>query len=161
MTLSSFKTALIAGAVIALPAITAVPAMAQTTTYMNLGYSRIETDSLELGGVQGRFGVGFGPNFGVEAEATIGTEDDAGVELDNELGLFGVAKLPLSPQFDIFARAGMTRVETSPGGDDDAFAYGAGANWFFTDKDGIRADWTRHDFDDEVDQWSISYVRKF
>ena len=54
------------------------------------------------------------------------------------------------------------RIETSPGGDDDGLAYGAGAQWNLTSQDGIRGDWTRHDYDaGEVDAYSLSYVRSF
>ena len=72
-----------------------------------------------------------------------------------------VGKIPVSSNIELFGRAGVSRIETSPGGDDDAFAYGVGGQLNLTQNDGIRADWTRHDFDSEVDAWSLAYVRKF
>lgn len=135
----------------------------QADIYLNGGYTQFDGNGADLGAVTGRVGVGFGKYFAVEGEASIGVNDDSGVELDNELGLFGVGKLPINERFDLFARAGVSRVETSPGGDADGFAYGVGANMYFTDKDGVRLDLTRHDFDDsgEVDAYSVSYVRRF
>ena len=89
-------------------------------------------------------------------------KDDSGTELDSELGAFVVGKLPISPSFDVFGRVGVARIETSPGGDEDGLAYGAGGTWNLTSQDGIRGDWTRHDYDaGEVDAYSLSYVRNF
>ena len=48
----------------------------------------------------GRVGVNFGPNFAVEGEGTFGVKDDGGTELDSELGLFAVGKLPVNPSFE-------------------------------------------------------------
>jgi len=43
--------------------------------------------------------------------------------------------------------------------------YGAGANYFFDGRNGVRADWTRRDFTDdnggELDTYGLSYVRRF
>lgn len=159
----TFKLALIAGvAALSLPAL--APASAQTVDlYGNLGYTQFDGNAVDLGGVTARVGAGFGKYFAVEGEGTVGTHKDGGVKLDSELGIFAVGKLPVTERFDLFARVGASRVETSPGGDDEAFAYGAGAQYFFTDKDGIRGDWTKHDFDNggDVDTYSVSYVRKF
>jgi outer membrane immunogenic protein len=157
------KLALFAGvAALAVPAL--APASAQAANvYINGGYTRFEGDgSAELGAITGRVGVGFGRHFAVEGEASLGVDDDAGTELDSELGLYGVGKIPLGEKFEIFGRVGVSRIETSPGGDEDGLAYGAGAQFFFTPNDGIRGDWTRHDYDvGEADAYSISYVRKF
>jgi outer membrane immunogenic protein len=147
-------------AVIAAP-VAMTAAAQQANVYINGGYSHFDADAVELGGITGRVGVGFGPHFAVEGEATFGVDDDGGVELDNEIGVFAVGKLPVSANAELFARAGASRVETSPGGEDDGFAYGVGGQYFLTQNDGIRLDWTRHDLDSEVDAYSLSYVRKF
>jgi len=143
------KLALFAGvAALAVPAL--APASAQAANvYINGGYTHFEGDgSAELGAVEG--------------EASRGVKDDRDTELDSELGLYGVGKLPISDRFEIFGRVGVSRIETSPGGDEDGLAYGAGAQYFFTPNDGIRGDWTRHDYDvGEADAYSVSYVRKF
>ena len=156
------KLALAAASMLVAPAF--MSAQAQTSNvYVSGGYTQFEGDGgASLGGITSRVGVGFGPNFAVEGEGTIGVADDNGTELDSEIGVFAVGKLPINPSFDIFGRVGVARIETSPGGDDDGLAYGAGAQWNLTSQDGIRGDWTRHDYDaGEVDAYSLSYVRSF
>jgi len=155
------KIALAAASMLVAPALMTAQAQ-EANVYVSGGYTQFDGQGANLGAVQGRVGVGFGKHFAVEGEAAVGVKDDSGVELDNEIGIFGVAKLPLSPSFDIFGRVGVSRIETSPGGDEDGLAYGAGGQWNVTEKDGIRADWTRHDYDaGEADAYAVSYVRKF
>ena len=156
------KLALAAASMLVAPAV--MTAHAQTSNvYVSGGYTHFDGDGgAELGGVTGRVGVNFGPNFAVEGEGTFGVKDDGGTELDSELGIFAVGKLPINPSFDLLARVGASRIETSPGGDLDGLAYGAGAQWNLTSVDGIRGDWTRHDYDEgDVDAYSLSYVRTF
>jgi hypothetical protein len=159
------KLALLA-AVASLAAPAVMTASAQSTgLYAGVGYANFNFDApggdVNLGGIQGRLGYSFTPNIAVEGEATLGVADDGGAELDNELGLFAVGKIPVSSQFDIFGRVGVSRTEVNSV-DDDGLAYGAGAQWNLTSQDGIRGDWTRHDYDaGEFDAWSVSYVRKF
>jgi outer membrane immunogenic protein len=134
----------------------------QANIYVNGGYTKLDGDGAEVDGLTGRLGVGFGRYFAVEGEATFGLNDDNGVELDNQIGLFGVGKIPLNNTVTLFGRAGVSRTETSPGGDDDGIAYGVGAEFNLTEKDGIRLDATRHDYDaGDADAYSISYVRRF
>ncbi|MFT3723276.1 MAG: porin family protein [Hyphomonadaceae bacterium] len=139
-------------------------AQAQTTAYVNGGYTQFDThnsDSPDLGGFTARIGADFGPNWGIEGEGSAGAHDDHGVKLKNELGIFGVAKLPVSESFDVFARVGMARIKTSPDSpDSNGAAYGIGAEYFLTPKDGIRGDFTRYD-GDRANAFSISYTRKF
>lgn len=156
------KLALAAAAALAVPAF--APANAQVANvYISGGYTHFDGDGGgDLGALTGRVGVGFGQNFAVEGEASLGVKDDSGLELDNELGIFGVGKLPIASNFDIFARVGFARIETSPGGSEDGVAYGVGGEFHLTQRDAIRGDWTRHDYDaGDVDAYSISYVRRF
>jgi outer membrane immunogenic protein len=159
------KLALLAAvATLAAPAVMSASAQA-TGLYASGGYANFSfdtgTDDVNLGGIQGRLGYGFTPNLAIEGEGTLGVADDGGAELDNELGVFGVGKIAVSPQIDLFARVGVSRTEVN-GFDDDGLAYGAGAQWNLTSQDGIRGDWTRHDYDaGEFDAWSLSYVRQF
>jgi outer membrane immunogenic protein len=153
---------LAAGLLLALLA--ASPAAAQQSdVYVNLGVSRFDGDGGgDLTAATARAGVGFGPYFAVEGEASLGIGDDDGLELDNEIGLFAVGRLPVSPRFELLGRLGVSRIETSPGGDEDGLAYGVGAQFFFTPGDGVRGDITRHDYDvGEADMYSIAYVRRF
>lgn len=156
------QIALAAASMLIAPAF--MSAQAQTTgVYVSGGYTQFDGDGgASLGGITGRVGVNLSPNFAIEGEGSFGVKDDGGTELDNEFGAFVVGKLPVSPQFDLFARVGAARIETSPGGSEDGLAYGAGAQWNLTAQDGIRGDWTRHDYDaGDVDAYSLSYVRSF
>lgn len=157
-----FKFALVAAvAALAMPAVMSASAQ-EANIYANVGYTNFDGGGANLGAISGRLGVGFGPHFAVEGEAAFGIDDDAGLELDSEIGLFGVGKLPINNTVTLYGRVGFSRIETSPGGDDDGLAYGVGAEFSLTEKDAIRADVTRHDYDaNEIDAWSISYVRRF
>ena len=157
------KLALAAASMLIAPAFMTANAQQSSGVYVSGGYTHFDGDGgAELGAVTGRVGVNLSPNFAIEGEGSVGVKDDGGTELDNELGVFVVGKLPISPAFDLFARVGAARIETSPGGSEDGVAYGAGAQWNLTSVDGIRGDWTRHDYDaGDVDALSLSYVRGF
>lgn len=157
------KIALAAASMLIAPAFMTANAQQSSGVYVSGGYTHFDGDGgAELGGLTGRVGVNLTPNFAIEGEGTFGVSDDSGTELDSELGAFVVGKIPVSQQFDVFGRVGVARIETSPGGDEDGLAYGAGAQWNLTRNDGIRGDWTRHDYDaGEVDAFSLSYVRSF
>jgi len=156
------KLALAAASMLIAPAFMTANAQ-QSGVYVSGGYTQFDGDGgAELGGITGRVGVNLSPNFAIEGEGTFGVTDDSGTELDSEFGAFVVGKLPINPSFDLFARVGAARIETSPGGSEDGVAYGAGAQWNLTTVDGIRGDWTRHDYDaGDVDAFSLSYVRSF
>ncbi len=156
------KIALAAATMLVAPAFMAANAQ-QSGVYVSGGYTHFDGDGgAELGGITGRVGVNITPNFAIEGEGTFGVKDDSGTELDSELGVFAVGKLPLSPSFDVFGRVGLARIETSPGGSEDGLAYGVGGTFNLSPVDGIRLDWTRHDYDaGDVDAISLSYVRGF
>lgn len=156
------KLALAAASMLVAPAFMTANAQ-QSNVYVSGGYTHFDGDGgAELGGITGRVGVNINPNFAIEGEASFGVKDDSGTELDNELGVFAVGKLPISPSFDVFARVGLARIETSPGGSEDGLAYGVGGTLNLSPVDGIRLDYTRHDYDvGEVDAISLSYVRGF
>ncbi|MDX2232878.1 MAG: porin family protein [Hyphomonadaceae bacterium] len=151
----------------------AAPAHAQTGAYVNGGYTHYETEDVTLGGVGGRLGYRFHPNFAVEGEAAFGVKDDdigpVTVELDHQVGVYGVGILPVTPQLDLFGRVGWAKVEASasvPGlsvdGEEDGVAFGGGAQYMLTDKVGIRGDYTRLEGDDDgADTFSASAVVKF
>jgi outer membrane immunogenic protein len=151
----------------------AAPATAQTQVDASVGYSHVDAGDANLGAVTGRVGVRSGW-FGAEGEVSFGVGDDdvgaAKVNLDNQWAIYGKAIAPVSENFDVFARVGYgeSRIETKLAGvtaknTDQSWNYGVGAEWFFDPNNGVRADYTRHDFDetDEADVWALSYVRKF
>lgn len=163
---TNIKLMLVAGAA-ALIAPALAPASAQTGLYGNLGYTQYDGNNVDPGAITGRVGMDLHKYFAIEGEASTGVKKDNGVKIQNEFGVFGVGKLPITDRFDLFARAGVTTTNISaPGAGtraDEAFAYGAGGQYFFTDKDGIRLDWTKNDFNHggDVDTYAASYVRKF
>jgi opacity protein-like surface antigen len=164
-----------------------VPAIAQAQTapttgvYGSIGYAQTDTDDVKLGAIQGRVGWRAGTWFGVEGEAAFGVRDDdvdlgggveADVELKRQLAIYGVGFAPLSANTDLIARIGYgaSKIKASAGGvsasdDGDSFNFGVGAQHHFDGVNGVRIDWTRHDFRDDgaghADIWSIAYTRKF
>lgn len=163
----------------------ALPAAAQAQDhpgrfYGSVGYSQLETDQATLGAVTARAGFRPWRFVGVEAEASVGVDDEpfeasidgvsGAIELKHDVAAYAVAVLPLGEHFEVFARAGYgtTSIESSAPsmrvlGDGESFNYGAGASVFYG-ANGLRADWTRRDYTDnggEADVWSVSYVRRF
>lgn len=154
----------------------AAPALAQDY-YGGVSYSNISTDDIDadLGSVTGRLGAKFTPHLGIEGEASFGVRDDSigpiDVEPKYDAAVYGVVSAPISPNFELFARAGYgtTEIDVSGGGlteevSGESWNYGVGANYFFDGVNGVRADWTRKDFEDdggEADVWSLGYVRRF
>jgi len=162
----------------------AAPAMAQNPPANpvtgSIGYTQFDGDTASLGAITGRVGYDFNRNIGIEGEASIGVKDDdftlAGVdgsiEHEYDAAVYGVAKLPVNENFELFGRVGYgtTSVKADLAGfeaseDGDSINYGVGANYFIDGRNGVRADWTRRDFrgDDagEADTYGLSYVRRF
>jgi opacity protein-like surface antigen len=165
---NTMKSLLIAASVAALSLAAPALAHAEAAVYGTIGYANIDIDPVSLGALQGRLGVGFTPNFGIEGEIAIGVADDeilgVNVELSNSYGLFAVGRLPVSDNVNLFVRGGFASGEVDIGGtsgSEDGAAYGAGVEAFFTPNDGVRFDYTRYDFGGDADVWSVAYVRKF
>ncbi len=86
--------------------------------------------------------------------------DDEGDGLDSVLGVFLKGVLPL-PAGELFGRVGYADGNSSSdsGPDDNGgLAVGAGGQFNFGDRSGIRADYTRYEISGDVDAFSISYV---
>ena len=136
-------------------------AHAQEGAYVGLGYTQFDSDDVSVGGVTGRVGYRFHPNFAAEADASFGVDDDGGVELDNSVAVYGVGILPVSPQFELFGRVGYHNSESNVG-EEDGVAFGAGAQFNVNERFGIRGEYTRLEGDDEgVDTFGASAVFKF
>ncbi len=153
-------------------------------TYGSLGATMYDVDS-DLFGAQARLGWQSASFFGAEVEGSLGLTDDesfedfgagpvlATSEIDNQIAAFGVARLPVSPQFNVLGRVGYHNTELSAEADlagttvesefsTDGIAYGVGAEYAFTPKTSIRADYTRYDFDGpDADAVSLAIARKF
>ena len=136
-------------------------AHAQEGAYVGLGYTQFDGDDVSVGGVTGRVGYRFHPNFAAEAEASFGVDDDDGVELDNSVGVYGVGILPVSQQFDLFGRVGYHSSESNVA-EEDGVAFGGGAQFNVNERFGVRAEYTRLVGDDDaVDTFGASAVFKF
>jgi hypothetical protein len=146
--------------------------------YGTLGYANANQEDINLGAIQGRLGGRFGKYFAVEGEVAVGVKSQdvtvgggtASVKLSSEYAFYGVGLLPVSPNFDAFARIGYgrTNISASSGGasasgSDNSWNYGAGGQYFFTKHDGIRADYTRYRYNGGggANVWAVAYVRKF
>ena len=155
-------------------------AQSESRAYATLGYTAVDTEQNELGAVTGRFGYKVLPWVGAELEAGVGVEDEAFdvsidgsgvIELKHDVAAYAVAFLPLGDHFEAHARVGYgtTKIESSVAavsvrGDGESFNYGFGASAFLDGSNGVRADWTRREFQDdggEADTWSVSYIRRF
>jgi hypothetical protein len=183
---------LVAFAALAAAAAVAAPASAQTlpsylapVTYnAGIGYSGIHTDGADLGAISLRLGADFGKYVGVEGEGSFGVVDQDGsvsgvatkLHLNDQYAGYGVVRYPLLPNANVFARIGYghsdIKASASAGGQSasetvgvDSWNFGAGAQYFFDAKNGVRAEYTRFDFQDrgvqDADTWTVSYVRKF
>lgn len=156
--------------VAAAAALASAPAFAQTAPisyYGTLGYAHVD-DALNFGVVTARAGARFGQYLGAEVEGGLGVDGDSGVEIDHTLSAYAVGFLPVTPQFDLVARVGYgtTRVDAGALGkaSEESWNYGVGGQYFFDAANGLRAEYTRFDFNDgggKSDVWSVSYVRKF
>jgi len=178
------KSLMIAASVAALAA--AAPALAQAQDankglYGTLGYSQT-ANAVDLGAVQGRLGYQMNRWFGVEGELGVGVKSDElnfapgldeRVRLEHQEAIYGVAFLPITPRFEFLARGGFGNTKVSvdlPQGTtylnrDTSWNYGAGMQFKFSDRNGIRGDWTREDFRRDgaghADVWAASFVHKF
>jgi hypothetical protein len=160
----------------------AAPAMAQDHGPVtgSIGYTQLDGDDGDLGAITGRLGYDFTRHLGVEGEASVGVKDDditiggvdGSLEHEYDAAVYGVARLPVSENLELFGRVGYgtTSIKADVAGlsateDGESVNYGAGANWYFDGRNGLRADWTRRDFQDdgagEVDTYGLSYVRRF
>lgn len=160
------------------------PAMAQSVSAPqvsgSIGYTQLEADGVELGAITGRLNAKVSRFIGVEGEASFGVKDedvsfggiDGTLEHEYDAAAYVVGTLPISPNFEVFGRVGYgtTSIKTDVAGfsaseDGESVNYGAGANYFFDGRNGVRADWTRRDFQDdnggELDTYGLSYVRRF
>lgn len=160
----------------------ACPAGAQTWTtpeiYGGLGYSRAHNEDgidLDFNAVTGRVGARFNPYLALEAEVLTDTGDHSvlggDVSLDYAWAVYAVGFYPVTQRIEVFARVGYgnTRYDIdlpliSDVDIDPSTNYGAGVQYWFDDRNGVRADYTYHDFageDGALTQAGISYVRRF
>lgn len=161
----------------ALPAAAFAQDKPETTSglYGSVGYAQTVSGG-DAAAVQGRVGSRLNRFVGMETEISGGVDRDRAVssglaheaDLDRQGAAYGVAYMPLSPKADVFARVGYGSSKSrafdggSPTG--DSVNYGAGAQYFPDGRNGLRADFTRHDFRDrrvKANIFSVGYIRRF
>lgn len=167
------KTLSIAAVTAALTFTAAPSVLAQEgETYFGVNYEMWDVDGgWDVSLLTGKYGYKFSENFAVEGKAGIGIGDDSVgvVKLDPKytLGGFAVGTYPINEQFDIYAKAGLNifsyDIKVSGFGStsetETKFALGAGANYFFDNKQGVNFELFKPYSD--VTTISLGYVRKF
>lgn len=146
---------------------------------IGVGYQAVDTTGATYDTVTLRGSYDFTPIFSVEGDFLVGVGDESTrigattvtSEIKYGAGVYGVARMPVSEQFSVFARGGYAYFDgkasaagTSFGGDVDGWAFGAGAEWAFGGANAIRVDVTRYDFINgggNANALGISLVRRF
>jgi hypothetical protein len=164
---------------------------AQQGVYANLGLADSHVRGVDLGAVFGRLGYRFNPWLGIEGEITGGVNSDVathdptpvgfppstfGAKINSQETLYGVGFWPLATNWDLIGRVGYGHIRTRviQSGElffvrrtvgEDSWNYGVGAQYHWDGRNGVRADYTRQEFDgrdlDHADVWSIAYSRRF
>ncbi len=149
-----------------------------TDLYGSLGYTGINQGSgvdAHIGALTGRVDARFGKYFGLEVEGSGGIAGDTSAQgyktrLDHQYAGYMVGYLPVTRNFDLFARVGYGDSKVRYSGvngyavNTESFNYGAGGQYFLTPHDGVRAEYTRQDSQDigpSADTVSVSYVHRF
>lgn len=146
---------------------------------LSVGYTHLDGDGGTLGAVTGRYNRALTQYFGVEGEIHYGVLDDEIDFLGEEIevsanfgyGIFGTLAAPVGANgSNVFVRAGYQSVEIeaelegeSVADDLDGFAYGVGTNLMFSEKHGVRLDYTRIEGEDDAsaDTYGVAFVAKF
>lgn len=172
------KTLLIAAAATAVALSGADVANAQDVgqVYGSIGYQGTKNDTTDtnVNGINARVGTKLTPHFGVEGEAAIGTNEDAGpggdYKLTNKVAAYGVGYVPVSPRFDLIGRVGVSDTDLKAPAiagkleQGTALEYGVGAQYHLDNDFALRADYTKSDFNGdkgEAGTTSVSLVKKF
>ncbi len=168
---------LVAGSVVSIPALS----QAQTSPeiYGSLGYGSTRASGTDNGSIQARVGAKLTAHFGFEGELAGGVSDDktyvagapVNVDMKHQAAAYAVGFLPVTHNIDLLARAGYGTTKfdasssTSPlKGSMESWNYGVGAQYKFNDKNGVRADWTKSEYNnskEDSDTIAVAYVRKF
>lgn len=152
---------LFAAAALAVAALLAPAAASAQGIYVSGGYTQFDAENADIGAITVRGGWRFHPNFAGELEGSFGVDDDDGLDLDSSIAAFAVGVLPVTPEFDVFARVGYHTTEFSVGDSQDGVAAGVGAQWNFNRTLAVRGDYTYFDGDDgEADTFGLSLVWK-
>lgn len=190
-----FAAASAAVLVSAAPAIaTAQTATANTGVYGTLGYANTHDSDANVGAIQGRLGYRFTDYLGVEGElaggvksgkfsTNVGGANVSGkAKIQHQEAIYGVGFLPVGTNFELLGRVGYGHTKASvsdvrvsgaggsvgnlsASGSGDSWNFGVGAQYHWDGQNGVRADYTRHEFQGSsggnADVLAIAYSRKF
>lgn len=147
--------------VVSLLASTGIAQAQDITPYVNIGVEGLDFEGMS-GNVVARVGADISQYFAVEGEGSVGLlEDNDDFKIDYKLAGYGRLQYPVSDQVKLFVRAGYYTVEADIG-EADGLALGGGLEYMFTDRDGIRLDYTNLDDDGgSANTYSIAYSRRF
>ncbi|MDX5333632.1 MAG: porin family protein [Gammaproteobacteria bacterium] len=132
--------------------------------YVGVGYAFLTYDEsgvpeADLGALTGRFGHFFTDNLAVEGRIGFGVADDTvnvlgvdvDVELDNFMGVYGMAHLPVSNSASVYGMLGFTRGEltASAGGasfteTDTGLSFGVGVDFSLNETLSLNAEYARY-----------------
>jgi len=131
------------------------------TPYVNIGVEGLDFEGMS-GNVVARVGADISKYFGVEGEGSFGVLDDNDdFKIDYKLAGYGKLQFPASEQVNIFVRAGYYTVEADLG-EANGLALGGGLEYMFTERDGVRFDYTNLDDDGgSANTYSLVYSRRF
>lgn len=147
----------------------AAPAYAQSIEG-SVSWSSVDTFGVNLNAINAALSWRAPNFFGAEVEAGFGLGDEnispgVNVNFDWEIAAYATATADISENLALFARVGFANVEagTNTGVDlgDSGLAWGVGGKFFFDGRNGLRADYTKYDMDNDTDVYSLGYVRRF
>ena len=135
-------------------ALLATAAQAQNM-YGEVGYTGLDYKASGLkaspGMVRGLIGYEITPQLAVEGMVGLNAKSDtvsgSTLKLDNTIGVFGKAQLPVSDAFKLYGRVGVARTSLKLGGVSDTstgLAYGAGATYDLSKTTYLNLDYTRY-----------------
>jgi len=164
----------------------AMAGAASAQVYGTVGYSYLDGDKVNLGGVTGRVGWKSDTPFGVEAEGSIGTDKDTTakgptalrIHMAHQWAGYVTATGKVTDTFSAMARVGYgnmnvktTQAATFAGApvnfleNFNSWNYGVSGQWVYDGANGLRLDYTRMNLNGnrlkDFNNFSISWVHKF
>jgi hypothetical protein len=163
----------------AIPLVVAGAAHAAGPWYGEIGYTRSEFDSdvnarlniinLRGGGQWGHWGGEMEVGAGLGDSSTSVSGFGFNVKENYEVGIYGVGFLPVSNDLDVFARVGAVGAQyhesangLNTSNNEHGWAAGGGVRYFPKGgANGVRVEYTRYGMQDDLNNYGVSYVRKF
>lgn len=163
---------MIASSILVLASTAAFAEDKQLDLYTSDGIVFNDNDGVKTTSFGGRFGMNFNKNLAIEIEGGAGIKTDkignSKYKHVGDLGLYAVGKMPVTENLELLGRVGYHHVwdQIQTGAvklksNDGSFAVGIGAQYMFDEKNGLRIDYTRLTENDGMNNYAVSYVRKF